>query len=101
MQFLVNNPQFWRSDGLNEKPPESLEVKLEDGKLKIPSEVKDRLGIEENTELKLKLGSRGFYLERMDPLLTKVYIEPTSDCNLDCITCVRHSWDEEMGAFRS
>lgn len=97
MQFLVNNPQFWRSDGLNEELPENMEVTLEGGKLKLPDKIKERLGLEDNTELKIKLGSKGFYIERSDPLLSKVYIEPTSDCNLDCITCVRHSWDEQMG----
>ena len=28
-----------------------------------------------------------------DPL-TKIYVEPTNRCNLDCVTCIRHSWDE-------
>ncbi len=27
----------------------------------------------------------------------KVYIEPTSLCNLDCRTCIRHSWKEPLG----
>jgi len=26
--------------------------------------------------------------------LTKIYVEPTVACNLDCITCFRHSWEE-------
>jgi len=29
--------------------------------------------------------------------LRKVYVEPTNSCNLDCTTCVRHSWDEPEG----
>ena len=29
--------------------------------------------------------------------LRKVYVEPTNTCNLDCRTCVRHSWDEPEG----
>jgi MoaA/NifB/PqqE/SkfB family radical SAM enzyme len=28
-----------------------------------------------------------------DPL-TKIYVEPTNRCNLNCVTCIRHSWDE-------
>jgi MoaA/NifB/PqqE/SkfB family radical SAM enzyme len=28
-----------------------------------------------------------------DPLL-KAYVEPTNRCNLNCVTCIRHSWDE-------
>jgi MoaA/NifB/PqqE/SkfB family radical SAM enzyme len=29
--------------------------------------------------------------------LRKVYVEPTNACNLNCTTCVRHSWDEPEG----
>ena len=29
--------------------------------------------------------------------LAKVYIEPTSKCNLSCRTCIRNVWDEPMG----
>lgn len=28
---------------------------------------------------------------------TKIYVEPTSRCNLSCVTCIRHSWDEPFG----
>ncbi len=29
--------------------------------------------------------------------LAKIYIEPTNRCNLDCRTCMRHGWEEELG----
>jgi MoaA/NifB/PqqE/SkfB family radical SAM enzyme len=29
--------------------------------------------------------------------LKKIYLEPTSRCNLSCVTCIRHSWDEPFG----
>jgi MoaA/NifB/PqqE/SkfB family radical SAM enzyme len=29
--------------------------------------------------------------------LNKIYLEPTSRCNLTCVTCVRNSWDEPFG----
>jgi MoaA/NifB/PqqE/SkfB family radical SAM enzyme len=29
--------------------------------------------------------------------LSKIYVEPTSRCNLKCVTCVRHSWEEPLG----
>ena len=31
-----------------------------------------------------------------DDPLTKVYIEPTNRCNLNCVTCIRHSWEESF-----
>ena len=97
MQFLINNPQFWRSEGMNEEIPEKLELKLKNGKLEIPAEIKEKLGLNSETEIIIQFNQKGMYIERADPRLTKVYIEPTSDCNLNCKTCVRHSWDEEMG----
>ena len=29
--------------------------------------------------------------------LARLYIEPTNRCNLDCRTCMRHGWEEELG----
>jgi MoaA/NifB/PqqE/SkfB family radical SAM enzyme len=29
--------------------------------------------------------------------LTKIYVEPTNRCNLDCRTCMRHGWEGELG----
>ncbi|TDO85291.1 MoaA/NifB/PqqE/SkfB family radical SAM enzyme [Halanaerobium saccharolyticum] len=97
MQFLINNPQFWRSAGLTGELPETVELKLKDGKLELPEELKEKIGLESGTEVKLQFNQDGIYIERADPRLTRIYIEPTSDCNLNCKTCVRHSWDEEMG----
>jgi MoaA/NifB/PqqE/SkfB family radical SAM enzyme len=30
-------------------------------------------------------------------VLKKIYIEPTNRCNLSCVTCIRHAWEEPMG----
>ncbi|MHB8773106.1 MAG: radical SAM protein [Syntrophales bacterium] len=29
--------------------------------------------------------------------LSKIYVEPTNRCNLECVTCIRHAWDEPLG----
>lgn len=31
------------------------------------------------------------------PDLRKVYLEVTAECNFSCITCIRHSWRDNMG----
>ena len=36
-------------------------------------------------------------LEKSATLPAKIYIEPTSRCNLTCLTCIRNVWDEAMG----
>ena len=50
---------------------------------------KDRLEIVEN---------RGFVEVRPSlHTLARVYIEPTSRCNLTCQTCIRNTWNESLG----
>ncbi len=36
-------------------------------------------------------------LHRVQGDLRKIYIEVTSRCNLDCITCIRHEWQHDPG----
>ncbi len=58
-------------------------------------------------ELGLVPGARGFAdivdgtlrLRRPLTMLSKVYLEPTSACNLACRTCMRNTWNEEMGSL--
>ena len=101
MDLSVNNPQFWRTKGINEKINQEVKVKIdEEGNLQIPEKIKDQLKLNPDTELKLKTDNSSIIIKRADPLLTKVYIEPTTDCNLNCKTCVRHSWDEELGHMK-
>ncbi len=33
------------------------------------------------------------------PDIRKVYVEPTTDCNFACVTCIRHSWSDNIGAM--
>ncbi len=38
-------------------------------------------------------------LRSKDIPLSKLYIEPTTLCNLQCRTCIRNSWDEPIGSM--
>ena len=40
-----------------------------------------------------------FSLFSTKPPLSKLYIEPTTQCNLQCRTCIRNSWDEPIGSM--
>jgi MoaA/NifB/PqqE/SkfB family radical SAM enzyme len=46
-----------------------------------------------------KIPFAGFSLFPRKPPLTKLYIEPTTRCNLKCRTCIRNSWDEPTGSM--
>ncbi len=39
----------------------------------------------------------GLFLHRLEPDAMQLYLEPTSRCNLNCVTCIRHSWPDREG----
>jgi MoaA/NifB/PqqE/SkfB family radical SAM enzyme len=44
-------------------------------------------------------GLQKFARSSVKPQLSKLYIEPTTRCNLQCTTCIRNSWDESIGSM--
>ncbi len=68
-----------------------------DGKIVLPAETRARLGLSPGTELRLVDTTNGVTLRRAPNQLAKVYIEPTSRCNLACPMCIRESWSEAQG----
>lgn len=69
----------------------------EHGRLIFPAEVVSRFGLQPGTRVRLDEGNNFVRIHRPITHLTKIYIEPTVSCNLDCITCFRHSWDQPDG----
>jgi len=70
-----------------------------EGSLRFSAAQRGRLGLIPKTEYRVEEVADGFVFRRVDPALTKVIVEPTSACNLNCRTCVRHSWDEPIGSM--
>lgn len=68
-----------------------------DGRIVLPSETRARLGLSPAAEIMLDELANGVILRRPATHLGKVYVEPTSRCNLDCRICIRNSWDETQG----
>ena len=69
----------------------------EQGDLVIPKDVITRYGLNPGAMVRLDEGDNFVRMHRPVTHLTKVYIEPTVACNLDCITCFRNAWDEPNG----
>lgn len=69
----------------------------EHGRLVIPPEVANKYGLQPGVKVRLDEGDNFIRLHRPVTHLTKVYIEPTVACNLDCVTCFRNAWEEPMG----
>ena len=73
----------------------------EQGRLVLPPEVAERFGIRPGTQLLLQEGSKDLNFARPVSQLARVYVEPTSRCNLTCRTCIRNAWDEPQGDMPS
>jgi len=78
----------------------SKELKLkvdETGNLILTDAIKKKLGLKGGAEVKVVIEKDRIELFPNIHSLAKVYIEPTSFCNLMCETCIRNTWEEPMG----
>lgn len=69
----------------------------ENGRLILPPEVARQYGLNPGSKVRLDEGHNFVRMHRPVTHLTKIYIEPTVACNLDCITCFRNAWDQPIG----
>ena len=69
----------------------------ENGRLILPPDVRQKYGLKPGTKVRLDESGNLLRMHRPITQLTKVYIEPTSACNLNCITCFRNDWDQPIG----
>jgi MoaA/NifB/PqqE/SkfB family radical SAM enzyme len=67
------------------------------GRLTLPAEATAGLGLVAGASVTLDRVEDGYRLRRPVEHLAKVYVEPTSRCNLTCRTCIRNAWEEPMG----
>lgn len=69
----------------------------EQGRLIIPADIVREYGLQPGARVRLDEGNNFVRMHRPVTHLTKVYIEPTVACNLDCITCFRNAWEQPIG----
>jgi len=72
-----------------------------EGHLKIPADVTRAMGFEPGARVKLGQLSDWLVLYRPTTHLARIYIEPTTVCNLQCRTCMRNAWEEPLGHMDS
>ncbi len=83
-----------------DKMKNEYRVKVDmNGNIIIPEEMKKKMGAIEGAELRVVVEKDRIEILPNIHSLSKVYIEPTSLCNLRCETCVRNTWTEPMGAM--
>jgi MoaA/NifB/PqqE/SkfB family radical SAM enzyme len=81
---------------ISTKPSAWAEVD-DQGRLVLPAGIARQYGLEPGAKVRLDEGRNFVRLHRPVTHLTKIYIEPTNACNLDCLTCFRNNWSEEVG----
>lgn len=82
---------------LSTKPTTAWAEVDENGRLILPPELAQQYGLNPGSKVRLDEGHNFVRMHRPVTHLTKVYIEPTVACNLDCITCFRNAWDQPIG----
>jgi MoaA/NifB/PqqE/SkfB family radical SAM enzyme/ubiquinone/menaquinone biosynthesis C-methylase UbiE len=82
------------------KLTDNMKVKVgKHGELRLPEKQRKQWGLEPGKEFQVRETRQGLLLWPLDPPLTKVYVEPTTTCNLSCRTCMRNSWNEPIGSM--
>ena len=83
--------------GPRAKAPAVHTLEVEDGRLVVPAGLEKKLGLVPGSRLEVAFtGGRAEILPNIHSL-NRLYVEPTSRCNLACRTCIRNTWDEPTG----
>jgi MoaA/NifB/PqqE/SkfB family radical SAM enzyme len=69
----------------------------EQGHLVLPPDLVARLGLVDGAFVRVEEQGDAIAVGRSAASLARVYVEPTTLCNLRCRTCIRNVWDEPPG----
>lgn len=69
----------------------------ERGCLVLPPDAADTYGMKPGTRVRIERNPNHLRVHRPASSLTKIYVEPTDLCNLNCTICIRNGWDETLG----
>jgi MoaA/NifB/PqqE/SkfB family radical SAM enzyme len=69
------------------------------GRLVVPAKVAARYELMPGARVKVDQGPNSILLQRPISHLVRMYVEPTTKCNLECRICVRQAWSEPLGAM--
>ena len=79
------------------RPPRRYVKTGAKGRIELPADLVKKTGASPGARLEVR--ERGGRLQIRPDIhsLSRLYIEPTSRCNLSCRTCIRNTWREPMG----
>jgi MoaA/NifB/PqqE/SkfB family radical SAM enzyme len=67
------------------------------GRLEVHPDAARKLGLEPGAELEFIFDGGRVEVRPNIHSLSRLYIEPTTRCNLNCATCIRNTWAEPLG----
>ena len=70
------------------------------GKLNLPEDFLQRRHLPANAEYWLNVREGDLILHPRLPNARKLYIEATTGCNLQCVTCIRNIWSDPIAAMK-
>lgn len=68
-----------------------------DGSLTLPPVIARAYGLVPGAKARLDVQENGFVVRRTPSHLSRLYVELTNGCNIDCRTCMRNVWDLQTG----
>ncbi|MBI5303661.1 MAG: SPASM domain-containing protein [Chloroflexi bacterium] len=71
----------------------------EQGRVVLPPEFAAQYGLTPGARFRVDPQTNSLRMHRPITHLNRVYVEPTSRCNIVCRTCMRNTWEEEMGTM--
>lgn len=97
MAYLEKGEKALLRRGAGETGRSVHRLKIENGRLIVPPELEKTLGLVPGASLEVTVDRGRLEILPNIHSLNRLYIEPTSRCNLACRTCIRNTWDEPMG----
>ncbi|MDD8024938.1 MAG: SPASM domain-containing protein [Acidobacteriota bacterium] len=67
------------------------------GRIVLPADLAKKIGASASARLEIRERDGRLEIRPNIHSLSRLYIEPTSRCNLACRTCIRNTWREPMG----
>lgn len=97
IRSIFFHPQVAKPETISTKITSAWAEVDEQCRLILPPDISARYGLTPGAKVRLDEGGNFVRMHRPTTHLTKVYIEPTVACNLDCITCFRNAWEQPIG----
>jgi len=97
MMAYLEKGEWGPAAGFRPKAREVYELRVENGAIVVPPALEKKLGLAPDARLELVFHGGRIEVQPNIHSLSRLFVEPTSRCNLACRTCIRNTWEEPLG----